>query len=127
MPDVRHEGARTSYDDALEVFCSEGGDGVGVATFAADQDWDGVPTGERDCLPVRVYVWPEDEEEPTGTAWLSIEASLARSSSVGRRGPHPRRAEHGADPPAVRQRRHGRGVGARGRARFQGRARARGP
>lgn len=75
MPDVRHEGARTSYDDALEVFCSEGGDGVGVATFAADQDWDGVPTGERDCLPVRVYVWPEDEEEPTGTAWLSIEAA----------------------------------------------------
>ena len=79
MPDVMNESARTSYDDAAEVF-SESGDVVGVATFAADQDWHGVPTGARDTLPIRVYVLDVEgdiagEAGASMTAWLDLGAA----------------------------------------------------
>lgn len=82
MPDVLYEGAREGYDDALEVVGDAGycGDVVGVATFAVDREWDGTPTGQRDPLPVRLYVLDVEghlsgHEGATMTAYLDLEAA----------------------------------------------------
>jgi hypothetical protein len=86
MPDVMHEAARTDYDDAIEVGSDsyECEDVVGVATFPIDRAYGGEPTGQRDPLPIRVYVLqPEDGPDAVSPmGYLTLESAYELREAV---------------------------------------------